>query len=119
MKQFMLIVGVTALAGLTALHSAGRRKHAPQLEGEWLMTIAVPGVRPVPTVITFLSDTSSQRDTPDRGSWRKIADNRFEIAFLTRVDGGIEWRASGTLKLDEFDRLRGELRIEFLDASQR
>jgi hypothetical protein len=66
-----------------------------------------------------LNRSADEGDRPAAGSWRKIADRQLEIACLIEAEIGILWRAKGRLELDELDRLRGGLQIEYLDADRK
>ena len=119
MKWIVVSAIAVASAGVSNLDTIGHQARPAELEGKWLMTLIVEHERPVETVITFLNRSADEGDHPAAGSWRKIADHQFEIAFLIEAETGSLWRAKGKLELDELDRLRGGLQIEHLDADRK
>jgi hypothetical protein len=87
------------------------------LSGAWLMTVALPGGRPLETVGTFMDSPASANEQPGDGRWARTSANRLRIAFRLpqeksdAITGGEYW-AAGVQMLDAAGQLHGPLEVE-------
>jgi hypothetical protein len=109
------------LATAPMIRSGGEPRN---LSGAWLMTLALPGRRPLETVVTFIDSPASADEQPGDGQWARTSANRFRISFRLpeeesdAISGGEYW-AAGVLMLNELGQLRGPLDVELHNSTGR
>jgi len=94
------------------------------LSGAWLMTVALPGGRPLETVVTFMDSPASANEQPGDGQWARTSTNRFRITFRLPQEksdaiSGCEYWAAGVLMLDASGQLHGPLEVELHNSTGR